>query len=296
MAQNQTYPSDGSIPNLPEHATLYGYIPNEEVCITFIVLFALSTFIHIGQAAKANYSIVSGGSTQPSLLDPYLMQICTTILAPSWMTAANFTILGIIIRLLGTHYSWLSPRMYLIIFLFFDLVALVGQAVGGAQASLAVQAGNDPTPGGNIMCYFIIVQMGAICLYTLCAAEFLARYHFNKPVRRARAIVTEKDGENNGQEVQVTEATRRRKMDARIKLMLLGLVLSTLFIFIRSIYRTIELLDGWTGRIITTEVYFNVLDGAAIVLSMYSINFLHPGFLLRDDAVTLGRKPKPEEI
>ncbi len=26
-------------------------------------------------------------------------------------TAANFTILGIIIRLLGTHYSWLSPRM-----------------------------------------------------------------------------------------------------------------------------------------------------------------------------------------
>lgn len=314
MAQNQTYPSDGSIPNLPEHATLYGYIPNEEVCITFIVLFALSTFIHIGQAAKYRLwwlypTIVVGGicevigwsgrlwsSHQPRRLDPYLMQICTTILAPSWMTAANFTILGIIIRLLGTHYSWLSPRMYLIIFLFFDLVALVGQAVGGAQASLAVQAGNDPTPGGNIMCYFIIVQMGAICLYTLCAAEFLARYHFNKPVRRARATVTEKDGENNGQEVQVTEATRRRKMDARIKLMLLGLVLSTLFIFIRSIYRTIELLDGWTGRIITTEVYFNVLDGAAIVLSMYSINFLHPGFLLRDDAVTLGRKPKPEEI
>jgi hypothetical protein len=106
------------------------------------------------------------------------------------------------------------------------------------------------------MCYFIIVQMAAICLYTLCAAEFLARYHFNKPVRRSRTAVTEKDGEKDGQEIPVTETTRRRKMDARVKLMLLGLVLSTLFIFIRSIYRTIELLDGWTGRIITTEVYF----------------------------------------
>jgi hypothetical protein len=30
----------------------------------------------------------------------------------------------------------------------------------------------------------------------------------------------------------------------------------------RSIYRIIELSTGWHGRIIETEVYFNVLDGA----------------------------------
>lgn len=40
----------------------------------------------------------------------------------------------------------------------------------------------------------------------------------------------------------------------------------------------------------------NVLDGAAIVIAIYSINIFHPGYLLKDDAITLGRKPKPAPI
>lgn len=61
-------------------------------------------------------------------------------------------------------------------------------------------------------------------------------------------------------------------------------------------YRTIELTDGWSGRIYTTQVYYSkhcalfamvlglllsdVLDGAMITLAMYTLNFLHPGRLL----------------
>ena len=64
-------------------------------------------------------------------------------------------------------------------------------------------------------------------------------------------------------------------------------------------YRTIELADGWNGRIISTQVYFSgldltylvnailiiltdVLDGAMVTLAIYTLNFAHPGFLLRD--------------
>ncbi|KAG8801682.1 hypothetical protein FRC17_006580, partial [Serendipita sp. 399] len=175
----------------------------------------------------------------------------------------------------------------LIIFLTFDLIALVGQAVGGAQASLAAQAGRDPTPGGNIMCYFIIVQMVAIGLYTICACEFLLRYHFNKPVRSKP--YADKPSEEE-------QKTGHRVMDRGIKRMLLGLATSTLFVLIRSVYRTIELLDGWSGRIITNQLYFNVLDGAAIVVAIYAINIFHPGFLLQDNARTRGKKPKPAVI
>ena len=45
-------------------------------------------------------------------------------------------------------------------------------------------------------------------------------------------------------------------------------------------YRTIELVDGWEGRIIKNELYFNVMDGAMIVASMYCLNVFHPGLLL----------------
>lgn len=43
--------------------------------------------------------------------------------------------------------------------------------------------------------------------------------------------------------------------------MIFGLATETLFILIRTIYRTIELADGWTGRIIHTQVYFSGFDG-----------------------------------
>jgi len=53
----------------------------------------------------------------------------------------------------------------------------------------------------------------------------------------------------------------------------------------RSVYRTIELADGWNGRIISTEWYFNVFDATPIVLAMVAINIFHPGRLLSPPSV-----------
>ena len=46
------------------------------------------------------------------------------------------------------------------------------------------------------------------------------------------------------------------------------------------------------GPIIRKETFFNVLDGGAFCLAMYTLNFLHPGFLLplRPLKVDLGSK------
>ena len=54
---------------------------------------------------------------------------------------------------------------------------------------------------------------------------------------------------------------------------------------VRSVYRTIELVDGWNGRIIKNELYFNIMDGAMIVAAMFCLNELHPGRLLKPDSV-----------
>lgn len=113
----------------------YGYVPTGWVCMTFLVLFAVSGALHLGQAIKWRTwwmipSMVVGcigeaigwygrywSSNSPQLLDPFLIQITCTIIAPSFMSAANFTILGLIIKRLGPQYSWLKPFwcMYLLI-------------------------------------------------------------------------------------------------------------------------------------------------------------------------------------
>lgn len=58
-------------------------------------------------------------------------------------------------------------------------------------------------------------------------------------------------------------------------------------VHLSSIYHIIELSTGWHGRIIQTEVYFNVLDGAMVILAIFTMNFAHPGRLLGT--------PRPEQ-
>jgi hypothetical protein len=113
-------------------------------------------------------------------------RITTTIIAPSFLTAALFKIVGDIIILLGPNYSRLKPvtckqplptsclyrvdviahahDLDLVVFITLDVAALVVQAVGGAQASIAAQTNNDPQPGGDTMLYGIVVQLIGVTL------------------------------------------------------------------------------------------------------------------------------------
>lgn len=110
----------------------------------------------------------------------------------------------------------------------------------------------------RLMCLFL--HPAAISVYVILAFEFVYRFIRNKPLRAT------------------AEGFKRRpeQLDANIKLMLFGLGFSSLCVFIRcvvltdlwvgqqlmlstfrSVYRTIELSNGWTGRIIHTQVYFS---------------------------------------
>ncbi len=58
---------------------------------------------------------------------------------------------------------------------------------------------------------------------------------------------------------------------------------STLFVLIRCIYRIVEMADGWSGYLATTEVFFDVLDGLMITLAIAVFIPFHPGFWLPRD-------------
>ena len=151
-----------------------------------------------------------------------------------------------------------------IVFLTADIVALTVQGVGGTIAAIAAGNNKDPEMGGRIMLGGIVFQMVAITIYMILAIEFIVRYLSDKPFQRP-------DNE---------PPTGNYFMDKKMKTMLYGCAFSSLAIYVRSVYRTIELTDGWEGRIITTELYFNTMDGAMILLAMYTLNLFHPGRLL----------------
>ncbi|KAI0048955.1 RTA1-domain-containing protein [Auriscalpium vulgare] len=260
----------------------YHYVPTEWVTIVFVVLFSISTILHLGQAIRwriwwlfptavlcgllevAGWSGRLWSSLNVDLRSPFMLQIITTIIAPTPLVAANFVLLGHIIRRLGPRYSRLGPRLYTTIFLTCDIVALLVQGGGGGIAS--GNSNSDARVGGHIMLGGIIFQLVAIICYAALAAEFLLRYVQDKPFKRRNA-----------------PDQPRGRTDKHMKILLGGMSLMTFFILIRSIYRTIELADGWNGKVNSTQVYFNVFDGAMVTLAMYTLNVCHPGYLLHPE-------------
>ncbi|KAJ7054248.1 RTA1-domain-containing protein [Mycena amicta] len=266
----------------------YGYIPKRYVAIIFIVLFSIS--MHIAQATYyrmwwlfptaclcglgevIGWSGRLWSSFSPSLFNPYLIQICCTVISPTPFIAVNFILLSWVVTRLGPCYSRLTPIQYTVVFLSCDIIALVVQAVGGALASesATLAAANQ---GANTMLGGITFQFGAIIAYSVLAADFLNNYRLDKPVREPSHLYP----------------TGRGIIDSKLQAMIYALAFSTLMLFIRGIYRIVELAGGWHGRVLHTEVYFNILDGGMVVLALYTLNFVHPGRFLGS------RRPAPPE-
>ncbi|KAF8601741.1 RTA1-domain-containing protein [Ceratobasidium sp. AG-I] len=161
----------------PSQDLPFNYVPTGWVGILFLALFGVTTAGHLLEAIlfKAWYMLPTlvlcgtseligwagryWGHVSPHNKDPFMMQISTTIIAPSFMTAAMFLILPRIINELGSQYSRMPPRWYSIIFITADVTALVIQAVGGALASIADTL-DGANQGGNIMLAGIIIQLG----------------------------------------------------------------------------------------------------------------------------------------
>ncbi|KAF5627408.1 RSB1-integral membrane transporter [Fusarium sp. NRRL 52700] len=262
--------------------TSYGYVPSLGAGITFCVLFGLSLFGHFVQFIRkrqwTSFAFGVGALTEvigwagrtwssecPYNNDAFLMQITTLIIAPTFITAGLYVILGALITRLGRESSILGPRMYALVFLTCDIIALIVQAVGGAMASTeSDKIDGDTKPGTNIMVAGILFQMAAMVVFALLVLDFLRRVFVKKSY-----LQTRQKGLSDGS-----------ALPKAYTWLLAAIFVSLTMIFIRSIYRTVELLQGWSGYLITHEGYFIGLDGAIMVVAIAVFNFLDPVYLL----------------
>ncbi|KAJ4464586.1 RTA1 like protein-domain-containing protein [Lentinula lateritia] len=267
----------------------FGYKPTLSICLLFLCLFGISSLIHFSQALCYRkwfflYTAVLAGLVEilgwsgrlwsnqnlPNST-AFTMQITCTIMGPTALLAANFIILAGIIRKIGDCYCRLSPRLYSIIFLSCDFIALAVQGGGGGIASATSYSALNKQ-GAHIMLAGIVFQLVVIICYMVLAIEFFWRYSRGTPVLSGSGVVS--------------KLSTKVAVDEQDRLMIYALILNTTCLFIRAIYRTIELTDGFHGKIIRTQWLFNVFDGAMIVLAMYAFNVAHPGRLLVEDKET----------
>ncbi|KAL0566542.1 envelope glycoprotein [Marasmius crinis-equi] len=200
------------------------------------------------------------------------MQICCLIIGPTPLLAANFVVFGRLVSLLGTEYSRLRPNYYSYIFLGCDILSLVLQGAGGGIASSADPGTSALDAGTNLMIAGIALQVAMMAVFVVLVAEYTLRYIYDKPLKG-------RGGAGGG----------RFPLDTRRQVALFAMGSTTVLLFIRGIYRLIELSGGWNSTIMHTEWLFNVFDAAVVLLAFAIWNVAHPSILLdirSKDAVT----------
>lgn len=192
--------------------------------------------------------------------DAFMSQIVTLIIAPVFFSAALYVLLGKLIVDLGRRSSVLTAKWYAIVFCTCDVLSLIIQAIGGAKASLA-DTDDEMNLGTHIMVAGIVFQLFTMTLFGGFGADFLWRVLGG---RRAGA----------GGGFQVTRG---------MKLVFAAIFVSFLMIYVRSIYRTIELLQGWHGYILTHEGFFIGLDAATMVVAVGVFVAIDPAVIFRGE-------------
>ncbi|KAF2715098.1 RTA1-domain-containing protein [Pleomassaria siparia CBS 279.74] len=262
-----------------EWATI-GYHPsmagNSIYLIAFVILFAAQLFYGIRKKTWTYMSALLIGifaeaigyigrlmlSQNPYSMDNFLMNLVPLTIAPALFTAGIYLCLSRVITVVGSQNSRLKPKMYTYVFIGFDLLSLILQALGGGIASTANdKKGSDL--GTNIMIGGLICQVISMILFFIIWGDFALR------VRRNKA-----SGALTRNQPPLYEGLRATKM---FHLFQWSLFVATLLVFIRCIYRVAELWDGFSGHLANDEATFMIFEGPLIIIALTAMTVFHPG-------------------
>jgi hypothetical protein len=130
--------------------------------------------------------------------------------------------------------------LYPWIFITCDFISLLLQAIGGGVAA-SVHTDSGSAVGGRIMLSCIVFQVATFTLLYGLVASFIFNLRHNKSTLTQEGV----------------ETLRSRNF----KIFATGIVVGSLAVYVRCVYRISELATGWANQIMRDEISFIVLDG-----------------------------------
>lgn len=138
-----------------------------------------------------------------------------------------------------------------------DFLSLLLQAVGGAIADTAKGGSSLAHTGLHIMIAGLFLQALSLTAFIIVFADFSWRCH--KGV------------------LDMDPVKQRTRQSTIFKVFRISLLLATLAVLVRSIFRVAELWEGFSGNLWNNETDFLVLDGAMMAIATTCLTATHPG-------------------
>ncbi|KAL3478486.1 RTA1 like protein-domain-containing protein [Aspergillus californicus] len=248
--------------------TFYYYTPSAAAAGIFVGLFGVSTLLHfyqlvrtrtwfmipfaiggvmetIGYVGRLLSSIESPDFTK----GPYIMQSALILIAPAFLAASIYMVLGRIIAMLDAEKCSFIPLRFLTkVFVTGDVLSFLMQASG---AGIMVKDDDSAQMGENIIVGGLFVQIAFFTVFVITAAIFEIR------MARRRVVVSNE-----------LRHIWRRQMTA--------LCFTSILILIRSIVRVVEYILGYDSWLMRQEVFIYVFDAMFMFIVLLTLNWIHP--------------------
>ncbi|EGV64643.1 phospholipid-translocating ATPase rsb1 [Yamadazyma tenuis] len=256
--------------------------------VAFVLGFAAETIGYIARCLSIK------NNTSSKL---YLAEFVTLTIAPAFLMAGIYYAFAKVVVLYGSKYSVLRPLWYSYIFVSIDVLSLIVQAIGGGMASMETNKGKSTDPGVRALITGVCIQITGMTGFAALFVDALFRIYFKNRkqlpygkyskanitnffrflfntsrARNFKFIVLEPFYDPNPQFVPL----RRRSL---INYLPLAMTLSVVFVYIRCVFRVVELCQGWNGYLKTHEIYLLVLDSLMVALCGIVYVVFHPYFV-----------------
>ncbi|KAF5581585.1 RTM1 [Fusarium pseudoanthophilum] len=262
--------------------SFYRYEPSTAAAVIFIIIFSITTIIHVYQMIKTKtwymlafclggVSEIAGyigraiNSTEDPgcwTLGPYVVQSVLLLIAPALMAASIYMILSRVILLTeGEVHAVIKRRWLTKVFVIGDIISLQLQSAGGSMMSGANEGNNLMKIGEYVIIGGLFFQLAIFGIFIVVASIFHRR---------------------------MTRSPTNKSLEPSIRWRhyLTTLYVTSGFIWVRSLFRVIEYLDGNDGYLMRTEAFLFVFDATLIWIVMVWMNWYHPseiGLLLRNE-------------
>ncbi|KAK9247737.1 RTA1 like protein-domain-containing protein [Lipomyces tetrasporus] len=286
-----------------DNNNVYGYTPMRGPNLAALIVFAIAWAAHTGLAVfyrqiwfgtclfiavgleTAGYIGRFISSSDPTILNDFLVQIICLTLGPAFFMAGTYYLLAEIVVIWGVENSRFKPWTYSKIFVSLDLVSIVLQACGGGMAATALVNNKNVDTGTHIMVGGLAFQVFATTIFMGLCFDFYWTRRKRLALRSASSYVPnfqENDMSlaSDIANVEGPEEYAHIRKSKNVKVFLLALGVSVIFVYVRSVYRVAELSVGWTGYLMTEEGYFLILDSLMIAIAVWILLPFYPGFFL----------------
>ncbi|KAK5807657.1 hypothetical protein VI817_001915 [Penicillium citrinum] len=243
---------------------IYGYTPSIAVAAFAAAWFFLHLVIHTAQNITTRswwwmtfstglvFEIIGyiarslSAKKNPYDLIYFVLNYFFIVTAPVFLAAGIYTILSALIPRLGSRYSFLSPKVILGFFITSDVISTVVQIAGAVLVGVKESRREDPTTANHILLGGLSYQVFAMTIFVILMSTFQFR---------ARHAIKE----------------------SGLRLFCFSFSVSTVMVYLRTIFRLAETAEGLGGKLSTHEVYFACLEFAPIALVVLLLAIWHPG-------------------